>query len=142
MSMNNYAVEMYGLFLTEEDLQELIKNNAKGLIEKELLVEEDLEYLDTMCLGEIFDLVEVVGFVFYGDIEGYFNSFYEGANTKHIDYEEICILPLDKDTLFTCYKDKNEIYEELITKLKAYGMNVDKEYVEKHTGLFSGTYCA
>ena len=136
MSMRNYAVQAYCFMLTDTELFDLLKK-YKGT-NQNIDIENVKEIIENEDYYGAIEIAELLDFCYYGDIDGEFTNLNDNTY-KMLDEECIVILYLDKDTLYKSYKNEDEVYEEILCKLKDF--DIDKQYVIEHTGMFSGVYC-
>ena len=145
MSMRSYGVQSKCMVLRARDFYNLIKEQGKienGLFdfmydEKGILNFEEIE------LSDFFDIsYNITNACFFGEITGELCLYDENGLGKSEYYEDevLMIFELEKDTLFKCYNNFDEIYDELIGNLKEVGINITKDFVKKHFGLFEGAY--
>ena len=124
------------MFELHKELFDLLKK-YKGTNEN-IDTEDVKEIIENEDYYGATEIAELLDFCYYGDIDGEFTSL-DNNTQKTVDYECIVILYLKKDTLYDKYKDKDEIYDEILCKLKDF--DIDKQYVTEHTGMFYGVYC-
>ncbi len=136
MSMRNYGVETVGLVIDFLEFIELLKLNKDILDEP--LEDEEIEGLE---INEAFDIANNIGFASYTEIDGEIQELDNYGVRQYLDQEDVFVLELEKQGLFESYKDKEEIYNELLKKLNDNGINnVDLEYVKSKTGWLKGSY--
>lgn len=131
MAMRNYGVQSKCMLLKLDEFGDLCVKNGVGENEIEDLL--DISYnINNSCVFMEFD-----GQFIPTDENGL-----DCNNERYFREDDIIIFELQKDTLFECYKDYNEIYEEIINNLKEINIIVDKDFVKKHFGVLEGSYYA
>lgn len=134
MSMRNYGIGLYGLVLTCEELDSLVKDN------KETILGEDID--EDISTNDLFDLACDLGFFALSELDGVFSGLRQlNCTEKYFDLDYCFILELKKDTLFECYQDKQEIVDEVVNSLKDMGfVNVDIDFIKNNIGFIDGCY--
>ena len=139
--MNFLAIKHFGFVIKTEEFRELILNSIYkdtyidtfGNVENGKELNKDYEFMCDLASGiglNYFSADNELGLVLYG------------LKWREKIFELNCggvfLLPFDKDNLFEQYESYEEIYSEVLYNLKNEGINVDKDFVEKHCGLLEG----
>ncbi len=134
MGTKSFGVDEKGLILTIGQAIELFKKSGKGLIEKGYI--NDLEDID----NDIYYIIMNMGITYYGEIDGEILSLDRCETKRYLEYEDVIIFLLMKDTLYDSYKNEEEIHNELYDTLRDYGLDVDMEFIKNNIGILNATY--
>lgn len=160
MAMRTYGIETKGMIINIDEFKKLMDDNQDKIIEKGFFKEnEEVKNINTnKCLlsnvvdfDEILDFIEnIVNAFFVSEFNGYLD--FEGRIGRcyvertyfggRYDTEEVVIFELFKDNLWECYKNEEEIYNELKRHLLDVGIEVDNKYIIEHIGYINGSYVA
>ena len=142
MAMRTHGVETKGMILTINELQNLMKLNKENIEQK-----FELEDIDNIEFEDILDFTYNINFAtFIGEFNGYLDidktqeRMYFGD--RYYGSEDIILFELMKNNLYEKYNNREEIIQELKDDLKAVGIIVDNNYVERHFGYICGSYVA
>ena len=150
MAMRTYGVETKGMILTINELYNLIKLNKKNIKQKFELEDrwkKVFEDIDNIEFEDILDFTYNINFAtFIGEFNGYLDidktqeRMYFGD--RYSGSEDVILFELMKNNLYEKYNNREEIIQELKDDLKAVGIVVDNDYVERHFGYICGSYVA
>lgn len=137
MSMRNYGVENYGLVFNFSELLDFIKKYYKG---------EDEEVFDYLECEDTTELADMFGFDYYGEFEGSFRPLKDLSEfSKYFENDDMFIMYFEKQNshtsiLYDCYKNQDEIIDEIDNKLKEKDIIVDRQFIIDNIGFVSGSY--
>lgn len=109
MSMRTYAVYDYGLFITDELMDDITATYNAALSEKECAFDSD-------------ELADEIGLTRFGDVEGEFIPFDKTLDSTDLDSEVFYMLSLENEkSLFSrAYQNIEEVENEVIAKMQKY----------------------
>lgn len=142
MSMMTYGVQSKCMVLKNRDLAELLLKNKNKIQEKKYFDFTDVNSIDDIDFSDVCDFAYYIDFAcYFGDITGYLIQI---DTEQRVDYnnEDIIIIELKKDDLFHCYKDYEEIYNELQQDFKDVGIEITIDYIKEHFGNLNASYYA